>query len=301
MRIAITAIVFLVLISAHSTHARDISYSLGTGFGLRSFDVTQTTDIANSDTLTTLNADYFSINLNAAAAIDNFFTRLEYETSLQDDTTFSDSEGRDPRFSPVEIGRDDYTFTLGWYAWQNLSVSMGYKYGDSRGKSFGEGVDSNNGEFIDSIRTTQFIQSGPFLGVGYNIIFDELGVLSLSYAYALFEGQYSEEGNTFIRDIPDANDPDTLTRLARGDLVNEGSSHGNSISIAWQGRINQLAAYFVQFRYQDYNYDTNMDINISAYTLNNGQLIHVDQSVETGKSNYHEQISGVYFGLNWYL
>ncbi|NRB40717.1 MAG: hypothetical protein HRU20_19985 [Pseudomonadales bacterium] len=296
-----TSLPAALIITAASTFviADDFTYKIGTGMGVRQFKSVNTSVIPGVESVSKLDVEHTTINVNFGAAHGRLFTLLEYETSLSDSGAYSDTPGFTPQRAPVDVGLEDYTFTLGVNVWRELSVSLGYRSGTSTITTYHTGLDVESGLPIAEVGGATFKQTGPFLGLGYSFAF-EIGVLSLGYAYAPFTGEYKEAGSTIVNVFVD-DTKGTVTTTARTDLYSEGDSQGHSIALSWQGYINETASYYFKVDYQDYDFETDMVMNMRSITTYNGNVVGDEESPINGTNRIEEKVNSVYFGVNWFF
>lgn len=167
----------------------------------------------------------------------------------------------------IDVERRDISFAVGYNVWKRLNLFVGYLDGQTEISptpfcaDFVFAEDQNN-----CIRTNRaglqfflgdqgfydnqpaykqtYSEKGAFAGASYNLSFDEVGSLSLSFAYASMDGEYSDNAND-----PDENFSDFAPFKYEGDTT------GTSIAATWSGSLSPNSTYYVDFRRQSYSMD----------------------------------------------
>ncbi len=228
------------------------------------------------------------INFSLTTAYKKFFAavKLEKNFSTTSTTTTETDRSADGEInlialqgSDVDVSREDVSLTLGYNAWRTLNLFIGYLNGETeltpdpfcadlvlpidaddiaRGQVSCTRTNRAGFQFFlgdqgfynsqPEYRQT-YSEDGPYIGASYSFRFQELGTLSLSFAYADMEGEYKDN----------ANDPDAIFNVdGEASFLPfnyRGDTRGTSIGITWTGSLGDTTAYSLDVRRQAYSMD----------------------------------------------
>ncbi len=205
-----------------------------------------------------------TINLALTALYDKAYVSIKYDTSFSDNFTDADN-GFTKANSEVE--RNDFSITVGYNVWQGLNAFGGYMVGKTTVTPDPRYIDNpgaqqNNSQCVTTVPCfptvisnlakdhellslsayeQKYEEKGFFLGASYGLPVQQLGTLSLSIAYALMDGEYTDnylEGTA----NPQAFDY-------------QGDSKGFSLGLTWSAPLTEKSGYFVDIRRQEYDMD----------------------------------------------
>ncbi len=135
----------------------------------------------------------------------------------------------------TSVQRRDYNFALGYQAASDLALFVGYMRGkteltpDAQNLNLAQRQsDAGFGQYTQTYR-----EDGFFFGINYRLINNNLGSLSTRVAYALLDGEYTD--NYFSQSF----------RF-------EGDTKGSSIAIRWTGPLTDKMSYDLNLGYQEF-------------------------------------------------
>lgn len=191
------------------------------------------------------------------------FASLKYETNLEDSYANSTAPFTNANSA---IDRQDFNFTVGMNVWKGLNIFGGYISGTTEIEPMPTYIDfpdadnrscvaanSCNPTVISNLAKDHQLQglgqykqtykeNGWFLGGSYGWSILDTGTLSASLAYALMDGEYSDN-YTVIGAVQDV-------------AFNfEGDSKGLSLALTWAAPLNNLLGYYIDLRSQMYDMD----------------------------------------------
>lgn len=202
-----------------------------------------------------------ALTLQGIVFYDALYAAVKVETGLTTEGVDSDipftTENTD---LSTDVSRDDFSISVGYKVWQDLSLFGGYMYGKTELTPESAACDSvsilcvNTASFMNRAGGGEYRQeyeeSGFFVGTSYGWDIGP-GRLSASLAYAMMDGKYSD--NYRDEDGP-----------LKFDF--EGDSNGLSVATTWSAPINDRFAYFVDGRLQHYSMDASDQTGNAAFS-----------------------------------
>lgn len=216
------------------------------------------------------------LNLQLVGFYDQYYVGAKVETNLATDEVSSDVPFTTENTSlNTEVERNDYNLTLGYKPTEDLSLFGGYMSGETELTPGAVScVDPNCPNTASTMAADGFgtyrqtyQEQGFFFGGSYGWTLGS-GRLSASLAYAMMDGEYSDN----YRDA-----------VGPREFKYEGDSNGISTALTWVAPLTESLAYYVDGRYQQYEMDANDK---------SGVAIFAGSSVETV-----ERILGVTAGV----
>ena len=216
------------------------------------------------------------LNLQLVGFYDQYYVGAKVETNLATDEVSSDVPFTTENTSlNTEVERNDYNLTLGYKPTEDLSLFGGYMSGETELTPGAVScVDPNCPNTASTMAADGFgtyrqtyQEQGFFFGGSYGWTLGP-GRLSASLAYAMMDGEYSDN----YRDA-----------VGPREFKYEGDSNGVSTALTWVAPLTESLAYYVDGRFQQYEMDADDK---------SGVAIFAGSSVETV-----ERILGVTAGV----
>lgn len=188
------------------------------------------------------------LNLQLVGFYDQYYVGAKVETNLATDEVSSDVPFTTENTSlNTEVERNDYNLTLGYKPTEELSLFGGYMSGETEltpGAVSCVDPDCPNtastmaADGFGTYRQT-YQEEGFFFGGSYGWTLGP-GRLSASLAYAMMDGEYSDN----YRDV-----------VGPREFKYEGDSNGLSTALTWVAPLTESLAYYVDGRFQQYEMD----------------------------------------------
>ncbi|PID43907.1 MAG: hypothetical protein CSA52_03010 [Gammaproteobacteria bacterium] len=205
-----------------------------------------------------------TLNLTVTALYQKGYLSIKYDNSFGNN--FADADNGFTKANS-EVERSDFSITAGYNVWKALSLFAGYMTGDTKITPDPRYIDNpgaqqNNAQCVNTFPCfptvisnlaqdhklldlspyeQKYKESGFFLGASYGLQIKQLGTLSFSVAYALMDGEYTDNY------LEGTETPKTFRY--------EGDSKGYSLGLTWSAPLTQNTGYFLDLRRQNYNMD----------------------------------------------
>lgn len=260
--------------------AAELGFMGAAGLQFKQLTMEQTFSGVDSQELSAGNAGDLTATLPALTLqgiifYDAFYAALKIESGLSTEGVESDIPFTTAGTNlSTDVGRDDFSLSVGYKVWQDLSVFGGYMSGKTEltpetGTCAGT-CPNIASQMADDTRREyrqEYEEQGVFFGASYGWEIGP-GRLGTSLAYALMDGQYTDN---FIADG------------GSQEFDYQGDSKGLSAAVTWSAPINERFGYFVDGRLQSYSMDASDETGIEVFR---------QSSVET-----EEQLLGVTAGV----
>lgn len=234
--------VFMVPAAAHAELGVGLSTSAAINFKTGEYLPKIDPDTGFKFTNTTL-------DLMLTLFTERFFVTVNYDTPLKEDYSILNGGTIE-----VEMTRLDEGITFGYDVYRGLNLFLGYKIGETEGKSV-----RTTGT---SASTVNYLDKGPFVGLSYGYNFGAMGTLSASVAYASFEGE-----------IRSNNEITSVTRTTSGD------TSGLSYGIKWSTGLQTGALFSIGFKQNLYKFvDKDLSLGNSNDLKQNFDIFYVQVS-----------------------
>lgn len=181
--------------------------------------------------------------------------RLNYVFNISGSTTDGDASEED---YTGKTSREDIDLTVAYQINKQWSAFTGYKVGKTE---LNVTFYTANSALADGYEF--YKQSGPYLGVNYNLGLEEAGKFSFSLAYADLDSD-----NKFVKD-PDSPDPGNDFEFDDINGTASGSSTGYSLTLGWSKPLKGNLIFRTRLRVNKYT----QTIHFQNYTFN-----HIDES-----------------------
>ncbi|PIE43009.1 MAG: hypothetical protein CSA50_07390 [Gammaproteobacteria bacterium] len=218
----------------------------------------------NADVKGSFEATLPTLDLAITTLYQKAYLSIKYDTSFGNNFTYADNG-----FTKAnsEIERNDFSVTLGYDVWKALHVFGGYMKGNTKITPDAKYIDypgaqQNNEQCVDtapcfptvisnpaqdhelrnlSPYQQKYTESGYFLGASYGLPIKQKGTLSFSLAYALMDGEYTDNY------LAGTDTPRTFRY--------KGDSKGYSLGLTWSAALTRKSGYFFDLRRQNYDMD----------------------------------------------
>lgn len=165
-----------------------------------------------------------TLDLMLTLFTERFFLTLNYDAPLKEDYSVLNRGTIE-----VEMTRLDEGITFGYDVYRGLNLFLGYKIGETEGKSV-----RTTGT---SAGTVNFLDKGPFAGLSYGYNFGALGTFSASVAYASFNGKITN-----------------INEITNATQSTSGSTTGLSYGIKWSKGLQTGAQFSIGFKQNLYEF-----------------------------------------------
>ena len=227
------------------------------GFQLKQLQMEQTFEGFINQT-GDLSAVLPTLNVQLVGFYDQFYAGLKAEANLATDEVSSDIPFTTEDTSlDTEVERSDYSFTLGYKPTEDLSLFGGYMSGETELTPGAVScVDPNcpntaatmAADGFGTYRQT-YQEEGFFFGGSYGWTLGP-GRLSASLAYAMMDGEYSDN----YRDV-----------VGPREFKYEGDSNGLSSALTWVAPLTESLTYYVDGRFQQYEMDADDKSGVAIF------------------------------------
>jgi len=186
------------------------------------------------------NTTVSSINPGLAIAYKRFYANVNYDKSINSETTTQIDQGQP---SALTMSRSDTVLTLGYRAADFASLYVGWLSGEIGAYLTGQYRFSPT-EFAFYTQDISYTEKGPFAGVSFSHNFGEKGSASLSVAYAKLDGEFTQIRYTGTTNL--GNPPITQYDVGTADV------NGLSYNLTWTGALTGSLNYRLGVKYTRY-------------------------------------------------
>lgn len=205
MRTRILAAGLVLILGSLEARAEDLTVVPSVGYGFSNFAFTNVQSGIDEK------AQFDIVDFAMTAARGRVYLRLNSEIPLGEEYSIVNGVRK--------YKRQDYSFALGYYLADSLSLYGGYSYGKTSVLIIGTG----------SLVT--FTDSGPFVGAIYSFPVGDLANIAISGAYAAMDGSRASSSS------------------AGTDI---GNTNGFSLGITWSDTYRGNANYYVSYKHKSY-------------------------------------------------
>ncbi len=221
----------------------------------------------------------------AALKIEKNFSDTSTDTDETNRSTSLESNLITHPGGTVDVSRQDISLTFGYNFWKSANIFAGYLSGKTElnpdpfcanpfpsvSGEFTPGapeltacsrsnrafqqffIGDNPGQEIPPAYHVEgqpsyeqeYTEKGFYLGASYGFNINDIGTLSVSFAYADMDGKYKDN----------ANDPNNAFGGSFVPFNYEGDSTGTSFAVTWTSPLSEHAAYTIDLRRQAYSMD----------------------------------------------
>lgn len=178
-----------------------------------------------------LDTSYVSVNPSVAWGYKSFYASLSYDRSIAADPTIGQTTGATPSATWSDFSRTESTFTLGYRLNDAVSLFTGYTKGANHFTQMGAAL-------VLVATEIDYTETGPFVGVAFNVNVRDKGNLGLSVGYAKLDAKLQIVAH-----------PGGATTEVTGD------STGLSYALTWSGTLTGSLGYRVGAKSTSYDMD----------------------------------------------
>lgn len=258
-----------------------------------------------------------TLSLSLTAIYQKLYLSLKYEDSFNDASDFSDVPNTD---AETKVERTDYSITVGYNIFGNMSVFAGYMNGETTlrpqprcpayarpdtgfppNPDCGDGgfgfpsLDGNKAQDNNVLGLTDYEQTyeedGWLLGVSYGWRFGETGNLTLSAAYAELDASYKDNWLS--------NSPEFAGQPYSYDF--SGDANGLSIGVNWSGALTDHVGYYIDLRQQSYDMSATQDFAGRPDRPEDDANPNPPPVIATRRVSTEETITAATAGIQWYF
>ncbi len=241
-------------ITTGSDDKRTISWSTTAGISLKSIDFSESISpaLGSASGQGGISINVPTLGLSITATYDKYFAAFGLESSIAD---VADTSAIPYASGEAHVYRQDYSFLIGYRAFEKVSVFGGYLTGETTVEPIaGTGgtyqSPTTNATLNNNIAAANpgyeqvYSESGIFVGAGYGFAIGSNNYLSIKGSFAHLSSQYEDDAAT-------------------GAFSFEGDADGFSFGIAWLGHLNDHITYKIGFKRQNYTTNNAEDSNFN--------------------------------------
>ncbi len=267
------------ILLAGSAMADELIYIPSVAVQVKNLEFNQVINEPNNITTSGgLSVDIPVLQYGITAIYGNFFGALKFESALTDSVTDSDVPYTTipGKTTLAKVDRNDLILNLGYSISPGFSVFGGFMQGKTNllpsPNSSGvlASLENNNvsslnlnlaqaaAERGEAKYEQEYIEKGFFLGSSYSYTLEGLGSITASAAYAMLDGEYS----------------DNFSPATNENFEFSGDTTGTSLALSWSAPISDNVGYYLDIRMQSYDMDgKDSNGNFTGYSVDTEENI----------------------------